>query len=237
MSGTPPPVDLMSAAEDHVRLVILGGIRLHRKGLERMLLEDPRVLVVGTAPAGAEALELVCAHAPDAALLDLSSRAGMRLVGALLNVAGCLPVVGLSTSESEREVIEAAEAGVSALVAVEADLDTLVATVQGAIRGEMLCSPRVAAILRRRVAALAKTRHDAATEVRLTSREDDVMALIEAGRSNREIAEELCIEVSTVKNHLHNVYEKMHVRRRAEAVAVLHTIRARPVLVPSDRAT
>jgi two-component system nitrate/nitrite response regulator NarL len=215
----------MSATEDRLRLVILGGIRLHRTGLERMLLEDPRVLVVGTAPAGGEALDLVRAHAPDAALVDLSSREGIRLVRALLNGAGCLTVVGLSASESEREVIEAAEAGASALVAIEADLDTLVATMQRAVRGEMLCSPRVAAILRRRVAALAQTRHEAATEVRLTSREEDVMALIEAGRSNREIAEELCIEVSTVKNHLHNVYEKMHVRRRSQAAAVLRMIR------------
>jgi DNA-binding NarL/FixJ family response regulator len=192
-----------------------------------MLREDPRVLVLGSAPAGTDALELVRSLAPDAALVDLASRDAARLVRALVNGAGCRAVVGLSASENEREVIEAAEAGASGLVAMEADLEMLVATVQRAIRGEMLCSPRAAAILRRRVAALAKISHDAATEVRLTSREEDVMALIEAGRSNREIAQALCIEISTVKNHLHNIYDKMHVRRRTEAAAVLRTMRAR----------
>ncbi len=62
------------------------------------------------------------------------------------------------------------------------------------------------------------------------------MALVEAGRPNREIADELCIEVSTVKNHLHNVYEKMHVRRRAAAAAVLSRAARSRVLVPSDQA-
>jgi two-component system nitrate/nitrite response regulator NarL len=225
----------MAPRDDRIRVVILGSVRLHREGLRQLLDGNPHVGVVGIAPAGDEALELVRSSVPDAALVDLASRGAMRQVPELLTAGGCLVVVGLSASESEREVIEAMEAGAIALVAADAGLDTLVATLRRAVRGEMLCSPWVAGVLRRRVAALAQSRHDAAPDVRLTSREHDVMALVEVGRSNREIADELCIEVSTVKNHLHSVYEKMHVRRRSEAAAVLRALRARAVLVPSDQ--
>jgi DNA-binding NarL/FixJ family response regulator len=89
----------------------------------------------------------------------------------------------------------------------------------------MLCSPRVAAILRRRVATLASalgTQHYGLSRGRLTARELDIMALVEDGLTNREIAEHLSIEVSTVKNHLRNIFDKLHVRHRAEAVARLH---------------
>ncbi len=121
--------------------------------------------MVGTAPAGDEALALVRAHAPDAALVDLASREAIRQVQALRTHACCPAVIALSATESEREVIEAAEAGAIALVATEAGVETLVATVRQAVRGDMLCSPRVAAILRRRVAALAQARHQPAAGV------------------------------------------------------------------------
>ena len=114
----------------------------------------------------------------------------------------------------------AAEAGLDGFVSAEADIDELVATARTAVRGELLCSPRVAAILRRRITTLARD-HTRDETARLTSREREVMGLVDAGLSNREVARQLRIEVSTVKNHIRSVFEKLDVRDRNEAAARL----------------
>jgi two-component system nitrate/nitrite response regulator NarL len=95
--------------------------------------------------------------------------------------------------------------------------------VRSVTRGETLCSPRIAATLFRRVAALAADRRvgDERTLRRLTRRERQIVDLIADGLSNKEIAHRLQIEFATVKNHVHNILEKLQVTRRADAVAAL----------------
>jgi DNA-binding NarL/FixJ family response regulator len=88
-----------------------------------------------------------------------------------------------------------------------------------------VCSPRLAATLLRRVAVLAADRAQPRVEARLTARELEIVELIDEGLSNKEIASRLCIEVPTVKNHVHNILEKLDVRGRAEAAA---RVRPRP---------
>jgi DNA-binding NarL/FixJ family response regulator len=91
--------------------------------------------------------------------------------------------------------------------------------VRGVVRDELPCSPQIASTLLRRVGALASVAAPVEPRARLTSRELEIVHLIERGLSNKEIGRELCIEVATVKNHVHNVLEKLQVRRRTEAVA------------------
>jgi DNA-binding NarL/FixJ family response regulator len=80
----------------------------------------------------------------------------------------------------------------------------------------MPCSPRAAAALLRHIAVLANERPDA---VELTTRELQIVRLIERGLSNKEIGRQLCIELATVKNHVHNILAKLEVGSRREAVA------------------
>ena len=115
----------------------------------------------------------------------------------------------------------AAPRPVSGYVSREDSLDDLVAVVESVGRGELLCSPRVAASLLRRVASRAGTRWDSAPTHHLTAREAQIGQLIQEGLSNKEIASRLGIEVTTAKNHVHNLLEKLQVHRRAEAVARL----------------
>jgi DNA-binding NarL/FixJ family response regulator len=103
----------------------------------------------------------------------------------------------------------------------------LVATLESATRGEALFSPRMAASLLRRVAALAATQPSPSAQVRLTPRERDIMRLLDEGLSNKEIAQRLGIEVATVKNHVHNILEKLQVHRRGEAAAWSRVTQAR----------
>jgi DNA-binding NarL/FixJ family response regulator len=105
-------------------------------------------------------------------------------------------------------------------------MDDLTATITSVSRDELLCSPRVAAALLRRVGALANgVRRPHATDG-LTSRECEILGLIKEGLSNKEIAVRLHIEVATVKNHVHNLLEKLQVASRAEAASRLD---ARPL--------
>ena len=112
-----------------------------------------------------------------------------------------------------------AEAGVAAFVMGDATAQQLVATMLGCACGEFHCSPRVAAMLVRRVSALAQGVVEDRCDDDLTPRERTIVGLIDDGLSNKEIARRLGIELSTVKNHVHRILEKLHASRRAQAAA------------------
>src|SRR2546421_13075479 len=121
--------------------------------------------------------------------------------------------------EDHGDVLASAEAGAIAYVPREASLEDLVAVIECAVRGEAVCSPRVAGALLRRIAVLATDGRSDRVPARLTKREREIMGLIDEGLSNKEIAKRLRIEVATVKNHVHNILEKLQVHRRGEAAA------------------
>jgi DNA-binding NarL/FixJ family response regulator len=127
--------------------------------------------------------------------------------------------VTLGVDDGDDDVLAWAEAGVSGYVARDASFEDLVETVRAVARGELRCSPRLAATLLRRVTALAGDAPHSAT--RLTQREREISSLLEAGLSNKEIAGRLYIELPTVKNHVHNILRKVGASRRGEAAALL----------------
>jgi two-component system nitrate/nitrite response regulator NarL len=114
-------------------------------------------------------------------------------------------------------VLGCAEAGVAGYVPREASLEDLVETIGCASRGELRCSPQLGVTLLRQLALRAAGVDDAASRAPLTSREVEIVRLIEHGLSNKEIATRLGIQVATVKNHVHNLLEKLRIHRRAEA--------------------
>jgi two-component system, NarL family, nitrate/nitrite response regulator NarL len=114
-----------------------------------------------------------------------------------------------------------AEEGTAGYVPRDAGLADLEACVHSVARGEALYTPRMAAALLRRIAALAAERRPQPPRAKLTLREREIAALMREGLSNKEIASVLSIEASTVKNHVHNILAKLDVHRRAEAAARL----------------
>ncbi|HEX7241600.1 MAG TPA: response regulator transcription factor, partial [Longimicrobiaceae bacterium] len=122
--------------------------------------------------------------------------------------------------ETEDVVLACAEAGVSGYVSRGASLDDLVGALRSVARGELVCSPHIAGSLFRRVAALSE-RREASPAAVLTPREREILGLIDQGLSNKEISRRLRIELSTVKNHVHNLLEKLQVSRRGAAAACL----------------
>src|SRR5262249_36545041 len=120
-------------------------------------------------------------------------------------------------SEVEHEVLACIEAGASAYAPQSASLDELIAVLQHVVRGEALCSPRVAGSLFRRITMLAGLAHTTSAP-QLTPPEHQVLGLIERRMSNKQIASELCIGLATVKNHVHNILDKLHAESREQAI-------------------
>jgi two-component system nitrate/nitrite response regulator NarL len=200
------------------RVLVASDVLLYREGLAASLRRDGR-LEVAAATSCSESFTAALRLLPCALLVDASTGPGLALARRCHAARPTIRLIGFGISEDGGDVIACAEAGLVAFVDRNGTIDVLIAAVLGALRGEVACSPRVAAMMCDRLASLAVTRSDSA--VPLTRRERDVAALIAEGLSNKEIAIDLRIGPATVKNHVHNILEKLNVRRRAAIVSRL----------------
>lgn len=202
-----------------IRALILAEVGLYRDVLAEALARCERIEVVGVAADLDEALVEVENVTPDIVLVDTHMPASADAVRALVAAAAQVNVVALGVPEVERFVIAFAEAGASGLVPRDGSMTDLVEVIESVSRGEMLGPPGIAATLARHLADLSRERRLEPMEERLTPRELEVMRLIEEGFSNKQIAGALSIELPTVKNHVHNILQKLDVDRRTEAAA------------------
>lgn len=203
-----------------IRLLVVGDIRLWAEALALHLSRSSRFGVMGVAMERATALAMAEDLAPDVVLLDMATADSLRLVRELRRVSPRTRVLALTIPEVEGTVLACAEAGIAGYVPRTGSLEDLVAAIEGAARDESIVSPRIAASLLRRVTALAAERASESAGA-LTAREVEIVRLIDQGCSNKQIAARLSIELSTVKNHVHNLLEKLGVQRRSEAAARL----------------
>ena len=204
-----------------VKVLIVAEIRLYRQGLSEILGKGHGLRITDTAGSYEEAVACVKSDRPDVVLFDMTMPEGLSAINAIGQMDPGITVVAFAVRELEKEVLACVEAGAAAWVPPEAPLGVLVDTVLKAVRGELVCSPYLAGSLARRVGELSSTLAPGPETAELTPRQLDVAELIEQGCSNREIARELCIEMSTVKVHVSNVLEKMRVRRRGQVGASL----------------
>jgi two-component system, NarL family, nitrate/nitrite response regulator NarL len=202
------------------RVLLVADVSVHRDSLVEQLDREPGIQVVGATSDLAEGVEEVWTLSPDLVLLDVAAEQRVEAIAALVAAIPDVRVVAFGVPATESDIIACAEAGVAACVTREASFAELVATIERVGSGESLCSPQVAAVLLRRVAMLA-AEHGGDPAASLTSREREILELIDEGLSNKQIAQRLCIEVPTVKNHVHNLLEKLGVQSRYEAAALL----------------
>ena len=203
------------------RVLIISEVRLYREGLVRLLRRDERLDVVGTASDVPDALARLpeLEQPPDAVLLDIPAPVGLGAPGQLEPALPAARIVALNVPEAdEGAVIAWAEAGVSGLLDTDVDVDEVARAVETTAQGGTVCSPKLAAVLLRRVAREAE---DRPASTSLTARERQIAELIEQGHSNKEIAERLQIGLPTVKNHVHNILTKLKATRRGQAAAML----------------
>ena len=181
-------------------------------------------------------LDRLEAQAADAIIFDIQMRDGFPLARELHARLPHIKIVAFAVSDIEGEIITGAMAGISGYVHRDAGIGDLVTEVVNSVRGELHCSPRLAARLLQQIASLSfadgkagSPRVAAGHGVRLlTRRESEILALVDKGLSNKEIARALKISFATVKNHVHHILDKLHVRRRAQALALLREQADRP---------
>ena len=163
---------------------------------------------------------------PSVVLLNIASRDSVLLLRAAMDISPNVRVIILGASENnESEIVACAEAGVAGFHMRNDSLEDLLVLIRKVAAGETTCPPRVSAILLRRLSALASQRLPSAKELALTTREAQILRMLELGRSNQDIATQLSIAVHTVKNHVHSLLTKLGVSTRAEAAALSRTIR------------
>src|SRR2546428_2912810 len=138
-----------------IRLLLVADIRLYREGLAQILGREERLSVAGTAADVDGALTSVRDLRPDVVLIDQAMPESLAAVRAICVLAPDIKVVALAVPDMDQHVVACAEAGVVGYVPRDAGVADLVATIQSVGRGELLCSPKVAATLLKRVAILA----------------------------------------------------------------------------------
>jgi len=202
-----------------ISIFIVDDNRLLRQGLVSMLDEVPDFVVCGSADTGESAIQQIEELRPDVAIIDigLPDRDGIEVTQVLHQSYPELKIIILGMPDLTEEIMGCIEAGASGYMLKAQSFDTLVNTIRAAYRGESFCSPQMAKSLFSRVAELSG-REVPDPDIQLTTRELEVINKVAMGMSNKEVATELFIEVQTVKNHIHNILDKLQLHNRLEAI-------------------
>jgi DNA-binding NarL/FixJ family response regulator len=208
------------------RVLVVDDHDLFRTGLV-YLLSEQGVDVVGAAPNGQVALELVRELAPDVVVMDLKMPqvSGVEATREITAAAPRTRVLVLTVSDESGDVADAVMAGACGYLLKDAPLEHLIDGIRAAASGESLISPQIAAkvlgLLRSRLSP-AEAGAGPATE--LSARELEVLKLLANGKDNHQIARELFISPKTVKNHISNILMKLHIENRIQAA--LYAVRS-----------
>jgi two-component system NarL family response regulator len=193
-----------------IRILLADDHPIVRNGVAQILNGERGMTVVAEAVDGADAVTLYAAHRPDVALVDLRmpKLEGVEVVEQIRERFPDAAIVILTTYETDNDIERALRAGAKAYLVKDVSPQELVACVRAVHAGRIWVSPKVAAKLVAHV-----------TNVRITRRELEVLRLVAAGKSNREISDILDISEGTVKIHVTHLFAKLNVTSRTEGIA------------------
>ncbi len=199
------------------RVLLADDQTLFRVGLAGLLAADPRIEIVGQAGTGAEAVELAAALQPDVVLMDLQmpEMDGIEATRQIVAANSGVRVLVLTTFDLDNYVIQALKAGASGYVLKDSRPDAIVSSVMAVMAGEMVMASAVA---NRVLEMLTGTTTSKDFYDGMTTREVEVLRLLAGGMANKQIAYQLAISEKTVRNHVSNMYEKLNVYDRSQAV-------------------
>jgi DNA-binding NarL/FixJ family response regulator len=217
--GSPLPPD--------VHILVVDDCMLFRDNLAAVIAASGTVVSVAW---DLPTLVTAAQHtSPDIILVNIATfDSGMLLYAASTTYPNArLVVLGVS-EDDEPTIVACAEAGVAGYHTRNQTFKDLLVLMAKVASGESVCSPRVSAVLLRRLSSLASARGPAKKELVLTTREAQILDMLRVGMSNRDIATQLSIAIHTVKNHVHSLLSKLGVTTRAEAAALSHDMRRAP---------
>ncbi len=203
-----------------VRVLLVDDHPLFRDGV-RSLLEARGVEVVGEAGDGQEALEAALRSRPDVILMDISMPRmdGLEATRLIKVRLPGVKIVILTVSDEDRLLFEAIKSGAQGYLLKNLQTDEFFGLLSGIDRGEAPISRELAGRILEEFARRQAERAEPGTPDELTEREREVLVCVSSGASNREAAATLHISENTVKFHMKNILEKLHLRNRAEVVA------------------
>ncbi len=216
------PVTAGQPTGDPIRVMICDDHALFRRGLIMVLESEEGIEVVAEAEDGADAVAKAEELAPDVVLMDVRMPrvSGIEATRSIADSVPTAKILMLTVSDEEDDLYDAIKAGAAGYLLKEISIEEVATAIRAVVSGQSLISPSMASKLLSEFTNLAKKADErqSVPTPRLTARELEVLKLVAQGMSNREIAGELYISENTVKNHVRNILEKLHLHSRMEAV-------------------
>ena len=215
-------IDATGNAPNSIRIAVIDDHPLFREGTVVVLTNANGIEVVGDGATASDALKIARERIPDVILLDLRlSGCGVEAVASIARTCPNVRTIILTASEDEQDVTSALQAGARGYMLKGSSGHEVVETVRAVVRGETYVAPNLAArLLVNRGKQIEVTDDEDRRD--LSSREEEIFALVAQGRSNKEVARSLNCTERTVKHHMTNIMQKLNVRNRVEAVLKFH---------------
>ena len=209
---------------DTVKVLVVDDHTLFRRGIAAVLAHQEGLEVVGEASDGLEAIEKAREIAPDVILMDLNMPrcSGLEAIQALQAEMPQINILVLTVSEMETDLFAAVKFGATGYLLKKAEPEELISAILHIARGEVIVSPLMATKLLtefKDLTAGAEKESVEKADADLSPREGEVLQLVAQGSTNKEIADSLFISENTVKTHLKNIMEKLHLANRSQAAA------------------
>jgi DNA-binding NarL/FixJ family response regulator len=206
-------------AVDAIRIVLADDHPVYRDGLRALIDRSPDLELVGEAASGAEAVSMAAASSPAVVLMDIRmpGMSGIEATRQILEAQPETRILILTMSEDDDSLFAAMRAGARGYLPKDADSEDLVRAIRAVAVGEVIFGESIATRLQAFFKA-DRARPAASPFPELTDREDEVLELIARGQSNAEIARRLEISDKTVRNHVANVFNKLRVADRSQAI-------------------
>jgi len=219
-----------------VRVLVVDDHTLFRRGIVTVLANQENISVVGEAVNGLEAIDKAEELVPDVIVMDLNMPqcSGLEATQALQAKMPQVSILVLTVSDNEADLFHAIKFGATGYILKNTEPEELVQAIHHIAQGGVILSPMMAAKLLTEFRGLgtdAMVKKTAEEEDNLSPREDEVLRLVSQGATNKEIADSLFISENTVKTHLRNIMDKLHLANRSQAAAYA----VKRGLVPDNR--
>ncbi|ABR49280.1 two component transcriptional regulator, LuxR family [Alkaliphilus metalliredigens QYMF] len=212
-----------------IKILLVDDHSLMRQGLKQIIELEKDMEVIGQAGDGEEALEKVKQVCPDVILLDINMPKlnGIQVLRRLKDMDKTTKVIMLTFHEDREYLFETINLGANGYVLKDAESDSLIKAIRDVAMGESYIHPSLASQLVKEFNRRDDHHDKEPREGKLTKREYEVLTLIAEGQNNKEIASNLFISEKTVKNHVSNIFKKIHVNDRTQAAiyAYKHNIK------------
>ncbi len=207
---------------DKISILVADDSTPFRAGMRAMLRRETDLAIVGEAATGAEAVKAAVALQPDVVLMDLQMPEGNGIdaTRAIVAASPHIRVLVLTMFEDDDSVFAALQAGARGYILKGADKGEVLRAIRALYNGEAIFGPAIAQRLMQYFAVLRQPTTTQPPFPELSDREREILGMIAGGRTNQEIADDLVVSLKTVRNHVSNIFAKLEVADRAQAMAV-----------------